>query len=137
MATEIGRNTTLAISDTDSAYTDIEKILSAAPSWGNDVADETNNDSAGSKESKYSDSQLTLSCSGKYDPAATGQTELEVAAFAKTDKFFRFRRKTGSGEPEYRAKFRITSFDVDTSTSEVQEFSFTLESTGTVTRASQ
>ena len=100
MATNIGRDAVLQIADTDvdGDYVSIAKITSISHNQSNDVADETNNDSAGFKESKYSDSQHTINAGFKWSFADPGQDEAATAANAKTDKFFRFRPKVASGE---------------------------------------
>ena len=137
MATIIGRNAKVALSDTDSSYTEIAKISGATLSITDDVADETNNDSAGYKEGKLSDQQLTLDVDFFYNSADAGQLELINAKNAKTVKFFRFRPEASSGEQEWRFQALITDLTLETSTSDVQASSFSVESTGTPVTGTQ
>lgn len=137
MATIIGRNLKVAISDDDITYVDLGRVLDGSLDVADDIADETTNDSGGFKEGKYADSQATLDVTLKYDSANAGQINLINAKTAKQQKFFRFRPEETSGELEWRFKANIPSLTVDTSTGEVEEMSATMESTGTITKATQ
>jgi len=137
MTTKIGRLAKVAISDTDSSYTDIGKITSASLSFAHDIADETNNDSGGYKEAQYADSQASLDLSFKYDSADSGQAELLTGHAAKSKKWVRFRPDETAGELEYRFQATIDDATVDTETGSVEDGSATISSTGTVTKATQ
>ncbi len=138
MATTIGRNATLEISDDGAAYDPLGKMTSIGHSFSTDRADETNNDSNGFKEEQPSDSQLALDGSGKFDEADVGQTAAAVAAVGKLKKFWRFRPGgAGSGLVEWTFQGHIPDFNVDTETSSVEDLTVNVSSSGTVVRAIQ
>jgi len=137
MATIIGRNAKLATSTDGVTYYDIGKATSIGQSWATDMADETNNDSAGYKEEQYADSQLTFDVSGKYDSSDTGQSALMDCAFNKTKVYFRFRPTTGVGEQEWLFQGHCADFSLDSETGSVEDFSATVNSSGTVTKQAQ
>jgi hypothetical protein len=137
MATIIGRSKKVAISTNGSSYTDIGKIIDATVALAHDLADETTDDSAGWKESKFADSQLTLTISGKFNSSDTGQGMLITAATGKTTYYFRWRPDEVGGERQIIMQGNVESFDREGSTGEVQTFSATIQSTGTVTESTQ
>jgi hypothetical protein len=138
MATIIGRNASVAVSDTiGGTYVPIGKVTSASMSFASDMADETNNDSGGFKEEQPADSQATVEISGRWDVGDAGQREIAARAVSKELKYYRFRPKTGAGEHQYIFGAHVSDFSVDTETGAVEDFSATLVSTGTVTKSTQ
>lgn len=138
MATILGRNAKVAESTTlGGSYTDLGKILSGSLSQSTDVADETNNDSAGFKEGKYADEQASLDVTAKYDEANAGQLAVINARDSKVVLFYRVRpQETGSAK-QWRFQGLITDLTIDFSTGEVEELSLSIESTGTITEDTQ
>jgi hypothetical protein len=137
MATKIGRNAKVAISDDGITYVDIGKVTSASMSFASDMADETNNDSGGFKDEQPADSQAVIELSGKADVTDTGQVALSDCAFLKTKKYFRFRSHTNPGDPEFVFQGHASDFSNDTETGAVEDLSATITSSGTVTKQAQ
>lgn len=137
MATIVGRHAKVAISSDGISYTDIGKVTSASMSLDTDILDETNNDSGGYKESQYGDSQASLDVSFKFNSGDGGQADLFDSYDQKLPRYFRFRPEESAGEIEYSFQGRVSSISMDTETGAVEDGSFTVESTGTITKATQ
>ena len=138
MATIIGRSASVAVADTiGGTYVPIGKVTSASMSFASDMADETNNDSAGFKEEQPADSQATIELAGKWDVGDAGQREIAARAVDKVLKYYRFRPKTGTGEHQYIFGAYVSDFSIDTETGAVEDLSATLVSSGTVTKSTQ
>jgi len=134
----IGRLARAAISTDGVTYTDIGEVKTIGLDTSHDLADATTNDSAGWKEEKAADSQVSLEVSGKYDSANAGQVILMAAAFAKTQVYLRFRPQVSSGvEKQVVFLSNISNYKVNTATGDVEEFSCSVRSTGAVTYATQ
>jgi hypothetical protein len=138
MATIIGRSEEIAISTNGSSYTAIGHVMSVTPSFSHALADETTNDSGGWEESKYADSNLSLSIDGKFNSSDAGQALLIAAATGKLTYYFRFRMQTAGGEYQYIFQGNVESFQGGGgATGEVQPFSASVKSNGTVTISTQ
>lgn len=139
MATTIGRNAVISVSTDDSTYYNIGKVLSVSKSNGQDLADDTTNDSAGWKENAYADQQVTFDVTVKYDITNTAQQMILTEKYTNlTGLYVRFRPSTASGtEKQWKGLFRISSCNIDTSTGETEEMSVTFESSGTITYQTQ
>jgi hypothetical protein len=135
----IGRNAKLSTSTDGSTYYDAGYVLSANKGGSMDLADNTTNDSGGYKENVYADQQTTFDVTVKYDSSNTSQLQMIDEFYSNhAGIYIRFRPQTSSGvEKQWIALCRISSLNIDTSTSDVEEMSVTFESTGTVTYQTQ
>jgi len=137
MAEIIGRDFDVAVSAAGSSYTEIANIQSVTLSKNQDVADITNNDSAGAKESLKADYQYSAKIDVVYDPADSGQDLLMTGSEASTAYYFRFRPKALATVDEFIFQGWITSMEWSGSTGEGEMLSVSIESTGAVTRSAQ
>ena len=137
MATIIGRDADVDVSSDDITYTPVGKVTSAALAINDDLADETNNDSGGYKQTKYADQQAVLSLGFKYDDADAGQAMLLASKSAKSTLYYRYRPKASAGTKQWKFQANISELSVNAETSAVEDGSATIESTGTVTMSTQ
>jgi len=137
MATIIGRNAKVAISSDDSTYYDLGKVTSGGLSIDVDLADETNNDSAGWKESKVADKQGSVEIGGKFNSADNGQKAAMSSIINGTTIYLRFRPAEGAGETQWKGLFQLSNFGVDTETGGVEDYKVSAQSTGAVAQSAQ
>jgi hypothetical protein len=137
MATIIGRNAKVAISTDDTTYYDLGKVTSGGLSIDVDLADETNNDSGGWKESKVADKQATVDVGGKFNSADNGQKAAMASIIAGSNIYLRFRPAEGAGETQWKGLFQLSNWGVDTATGDVEDFSVSTQSTETVAQSTQ
>ena len=137
MATIIGRNCKVAISTDDTTYYDLGKVTSGGLSIDQDLADETNNDSAGWKESKVADKQISLDVGGKFNSSDNGQKAAMDSIMNGTTIYLRFRPAEGAGETQWKGQFQLSNWGVDTATGDVEDFSVAAQSTGAIVRSAQ
>lgn len=139
MGKNIGRLATASVStDGGATWDSIGEVKTLGLSISHDLADATTNDSGGWKEEQYADSQLSFEMAGKYDGADVGILALLDAAHNKTQITMRMRPKTDSGvEKEWQFLANISDFKVDTSTGDIEDYSCSVRSTGTVTYQTQ
>lgn len=138
MAIIIGRRSKIAVSINDVTYNDIGKVMSGSLGSSIDIADATTNDSGGFKEGEYADQQATVDVTAKYDSANLGQAAILTEVYTNRAKvWIRIRPEVSVGQKEWKFLATIDDATIDASTGEVEEFSFTGSSSGTITIGTQ
>ncbi len=102
-----------------------------------DLADCTNNDSAGYKEEQLASQQASLAFTVKYVIGDTAQGQVVTAKTGRTTIYVRFRPEVAAGEKEFKFLANIPDLTIDTETEAVEEMSGTFQSTGTITTTTQ
>lgn len=124
----IGRQADVTIGGTD-----IQNILSCDINCTNELADDTTNDSNGYKEACYSDQQITLDITCKYDETGAAGIDKVLDAFFDRTTSNEYVAQPTTGGYTYTFDGLVSSLNISTTTSETIEVSFTVESTGTIT----
>lgn len=124
----IGRGSVVKI-----ATVAIQNITSCEASGSFDLADDTTNSSGGYKENAYADHGLSLSVTAKYAETGGIQDVLDEI-FTPTTAGLTYNYIPVSGGYDYSFTGRIADWNISSSTGETIEISFTVQSSGTITR---
>ena len=133
----VGTSSTVHISLTDSSYLSLGRVITANLDMSVDMLEATSNDDAGVKTFLPGDKMAKLNVTLRYDSTDAQQASLLDAAINKTAYFFRFRPTVGAGLPEWRFQGYLETAPVQSQHNQIVESTFTVQSTGALTKAAQ
>lgn len=137
MADLPARDAMAAISAAGSTYTSIGGVKDCSLSGSVDKEDKTDHDSGTNKESAPGRSEFTMSISGNYDNADSGQALVRTAFFGKTIYYWRFRPSTATGAYEGFAQGYVTSYQAQAGNDGFVQFTAEVQLTGAITWQAQ
>jgi len=139
MGTLIGRVAEVAVSTDDITYQDIGHVTTADQASSKSIAEETNNDSLGNFQGKYSTRTTTLDVTAYYNSSNAGQLLLLEEYYTNEDGIFiRYRPIDDSGnEKQWKYACLLSDIGIGSSTPEVQEISFSVTANGVITYQDQ
>ena len=137
MADIAGRSGLLATSTDGVTYTAVGGMKEISFKISGKTMDVTDHDSGVYEEFMGGRLNHTLSASGNYDEADTGQEALWTAHLARTKVYFRFRPTTAGGAKNYIAQGIVTSIEDSAPNDDANQVSFEIQLSGTLTRSNQ
>ena len=138
MSLVIGYKAKVEVSEDDGAtYVEVGRVTSATFGHETELSDSTSNSDGGYSSKVYAITSGTLDVSLKWEASDPGQVICRESKFARTVLKFRFQPEQSAGQLQYDFDGLISSMSLDTSTNEVQDFSFTVESTGVISQSTQ
>ena len=138
MATQLGNDATIYISNDGATYTLIGETFDPSMSIPQDLHDVTVNGGGEWKAELRGHKQVTLSFSCHYDESDVGQEKALAAMVAGTALYCKVRpRGDTAGYKEYLFTGNMDNHDISMTTQGPMDFPVSVRSTGTVTRQNQ
>jgi len=137
MADLPGRSSLVYVSAAGSTYTQVYGVKELDFGISREADETTDHDSAGWKTSTPGLGSLSLSISGNYDEADSGQDIMRTSIIAGSVIYFKFRPAVGTSYKEAVAQGVITGFKITPGNSGVIPFSAEVQLTGALTWTAQ
>lgn len=138
MAELLSRNSKIAVSTNDVAYSDVAGTRDDLSfDVTRDEIDTTDRDSSGWKTNQPGRGSASFSFTAHYDKADAGQAAIATAALAGNQLYFRMRPATGAGNSQFKQICTITSFKVSSPNDALCLMSVTAKVSGDPTTADQ